>query len=331
MKSNALLLLLTLVTATAPTFAQGPGGRAGGAPAAPFVETTATAIPGVIAAGTKITPIKDGFQGTEGPIALPDGSLVFTETNANRITRIDKDTNISSWMENTNGSNALGFDAKGRMIAVQTVAGNTKVAVIYPKGSEAVLADSFDGKPFPRPNDLVVARNGGVYFSDMPQGNAAPDGLPAAVYYIPPGGRVMKAADGIPRPNGVQLSRDEKTLYVNNVSGEYMLAFDVAANGTLSNRRNFAKYEGVTPNAQGAITSQADGIAIDNEGRVYSAMPNGVQVFDASGKYLGLIPTSRRVQNLAFAGADKKTLYMVGTGSAWKTQMLVEGFKGRAK
>lgn len=327
MKPSAIFLLFVLLVSAAPTYAQGQGGR-GGQPQPPLVETTATAIPGVIAAGTKITPIKDGFQGTEGPITLPDGSLIFTETQANRITKIDKDNNITTFMENTNGSNALGFDAKGRLISVQTVQGNTKVGVIQP--AVEVLAENFEGKPFSRPNDLVVSRAGGVYFSDMPQGNATP-ALPPAVYYIPPGGTVVRAADGIQRPNGVQLSPDEKTLYVNDVSGEYMLAFDVAANGTLSNRRNFAKYEGVAANAQGAFTSQADGIAVDNAGRVYCAMPDGVQVFDATGKYLGLIPTSRRVQNLAFAGADKKTLYMVGSGSAWKTQMIAEGFKGRAK
>ena len=141
----------------------------------------------------------------------------------------------------------------------------------------------------------------------------------------------MRVGEGIERPNGVQLSRDEKTLYVNNVSGEYMIAFDVQADGKLTNKRNFAKYENVGRNAQGVINSQADGIAIDNDGHVYSAMPQGVQVFSPQGMYLGLIPTSRRVQNLAFAGADKKTLYMVGSGAAWKTQMLAQGFKDRAK
>ena len=343
MKLKATLILMLVFVSAVTVFGQAPAGQApagqaprggggGGQQQAPLVETTATAIPGVIAAGTKITPIRDGFQGTEGPIALPDGSLIFTETNANKITKIDKDNNITTFLENTNGSNALAFDTRGRLISVQTVAGNTKVGVIYPKGQEAVLAENFDGKPFPRPNDLVVTKAGGVYFTDMPQGNpTTADSLTPAVYYIPPGGRVIRAAEGIERPNGIQLSKDERTLYVNNVQGEYMLAFDIGADGRLSNRRNFAQYQNVTRNAQGVINSQADGIAIDNEGRVYAAMPGGVQVFSPQGMYLGLIPTSRRVQNLAFAGADKKTLYMVGTGSAWKTQMLAEGFKDRVK
>ena len=92
----------------------------GAQPPPPATDTVAPDIPGVVAAGTKVQVIKEGFQGTEGPIALPDGSLIFTETNANTITKIDKDNNITTFLENTNGSNGLAFDAKGRLISVQT-------------------------------------------------------------------------------------------------------------------------------------------------------------------------------------------------------------------
>jgi gluconolactonase len=108
-------------------------------------------------------------------VGLQDGSLIFTETQANRITRIDTDTNETSpFLENTNGSNGLGFDAKGRLLSVQTTAGATKIGVIYPKGSEATITDDFDGKQYGRPNDLVVSRNGGVYVTE-PGPNAPPD------------------------------------------------------------------------------------------------------------------------------------------------------------
>jgi len=138
---------------------------AAGAQTTPPPAPTATATPaiaGVAAAGTPVEVIKSGFTGTEGPIGLPDGSLIFTETQANRITRIDKDTNqTSTFLESTNGSNGLGFDAKGRLISVQTVPGQTRIGVIYPKGAVATLTDNFEGKPYGRPNDLVVAKNGG--------------------------------------------------------------------------------------------------------------------------------------------------------------------------
>jgi gluconolactonase len=141
----------------------------------------------------------------------------------------------------------------------------------------------------------------------------------------------MRVAEGIERPNGIMLSRDEKTLYVNNSNGEYLLAFDVKADGTLASRRNFAKYQTVTKNAAGAMVSGADGLAIDNDGRVYVATSGGVEVFDAKGATLGIIPLSRAPQNLAFAGPDKKTLYIVGRGAAFKIDLLAAGFKGRAK
>jgi gluconolactonase len=102
----AVIALLGLLSASS-SFAQG-----GGQPP-PATDTVAPAIPGVVAGGTKVQVIKEGFQGTEGPIGLPDGSLIFTETNASRITKIDKDNNVSTFLENSNGSNGLAFDAKG--------------------------------------------------------------------------------------------------------------------------------------------------------------------------------------------------------------------------
>jgi gluconolactonase len=317
---NIPLVVLGLGALTvAPLDAQrGRGGR-GGAPAAPAKETVAPGIPGVVAAGTPVTVIKEGFQGTEGPIAMPDGSLLFTEPAANRISKIDRDNNVTTFLENTNGSNALAFDAKGRLISVQTTAGQMRVGVLYPKGSEATLA-ALDV----RPNDLVVDRKGGVYFTSP--------GATPQVFYVPAGGAAMKVAEGITNPNGIQLSRDEKTLYVNDTRGEYMIAFDVQPDGTLRNQRNFARYEGVTKTDTG-VTSGADGLAVDNDGRVYAAINStgGVQVFSPEGKHLGTIPTSLGAQNIAFAGPDKKTLYIVGRGAAFKVQMLSQGFLGRAK
>lgn len=304
------------------------------APPPVVAETTATAIPGVIAAGTKVEVIKSGFTGTEGPIGMADGSFLFTETQANRITKIDQDNNITTFLENTNGSNGLAFDSKGRLISVQTTPGKALIGVIYPKGQEATLSDNFEGKPYGRPNDLVVDKKGGVYFTE-PGPNAAPGQPPPpltpAVYYVPAGGKSMRIAEGIARPNGIQLSPDEKTLYVNDTAGEYLLAFDIKPDGSVGNRRNFAKYPTVNKTATGAFNSGADGLAIDNEGRVYSVSIGGVHVFSPKGELLGTIPLSLQGQNIAFAGADKKTLYIVGRGAAFKVRLLAAGFMGRAK
>ena len=327
----AALLACAPFPSTAPLTVLAQGG-----PPPVAAETVAPEIPGVIAAGTKVEVIKSGFTGTEGPIGLPDGSLIFTETQANRITRIDANNQTSTFLENTNGANGLGFDAKGRLIAVQTTPGKTLIGVIHPKGQETTLADNFDGKPFGRPNDLVVSRSGGVYFTE-PGPNAIPGQPPAtpplspAVYYIPAGGKAIRIAEGIGRPNGIMLSADEKTLYVNDTNGEHILAFDVKADGTVGNRRNFAKYPTVNKTPAGAFNSGADGLALDNAGRLYVVSLGGVHVFSPKGELLGTIPLSLQGQNIAFAGPDKKTLYIVGRGSAFKVRLLAEGFKGRAK
>ena len=326
---RALTLALFTSLLGAPLLAQAP-------PPPVVAEVTATAIPGVIAAGTKVEVIKGGFSGTEGPIGMADGSVLFTETQASRITRIDQDNNLTTFLENTNGSNGLAFDAKGRLISVQTTPGKTLIGVIYPTGQAATLSDNFDGKPYGRPNDLVVDRKGGVYFSE-PGPNATPGQPPPtppltpAVYYVPAGGKSMRIAEGIARPNGIQLSPDEKTLYVNDTSGEYLLAFEIKPDGSLGNRRNFAKYPTVTQPAAGGFNSGADGLAIDNNGRVYVVSLGGVHVFSPTGDLLGTIPVSLQAQNIAFAGADKKTLYIVGRGAAFKVRLLAEGYKGRAK
>ena len=155
------------------------GGRGRGqAPLPVPTNLVASGIAGVVAAGTPIQLIKTGFQGAEGPVGMADGSVLFTETGASRITRIDPAGNISTFLENSNQSNGLAFDLKGRLISVQRAPGNQKVGVLYPKGSEAVLADNYDGKPFNRLNDIVVDRKGGVYFSDSIGDNTG-------LYYIP--------------------------------------------------------------------------------------------------------------------------------------------------
>ena len=296
-----------------------------------------TAIPGVVAAGTPMVLIKTGFEGAEGPVGMPDGSVLFTETRAARVTRIDPDGNISTFVEHANESNGLGFDPQGRLISVQRAPNNQKVGVIYPPDTVAVLADSYDGKPFNRLNDIVIDKKGGVYFSDSIGENTG-------LYYIPPGGTAIRIFNETTNPNGVQLSPDEKILYANWEDGEYLLAFDVKPDGTLGLRRNFAKYESVKipghKDTRIAEGNGADGLAIDSDGRVYACTNRGIEVFSPQGQHLGTIRlvwgekenALRKPANLAFAGRDKKTLYVFGAGgSAFKIQMLSQGFKGRAK
>jgi gluconolactonase len=312
------------------TFAQGRG-----VAPPPAADTVAPDIPGVVAGGARVHVIKEGFNGSEGTIALPDGSVIFSETAANRTIKIDKDDNVTTFLENTGGANGMSFDKDGRLFVTQVPFGAGGIAILYPAAAKRMLVDNYEGKPFGRANDLTVAGNGGVYFTDSANAQPMPPAgvpLPPALYYLAPGSaKATQLLADVPFPNGLVLSRDDKTLYLNNTNGEYLLAFDVQADGSLKNRRNFAKYEGVTANPAGVMVSGADGLTLDSEGRLYAACANGVQVFSREGRHLGTIPMPRAPQNLSFAGAGKTTLYVVGRGVASKVPMIARGIPERAR
>lgn len=293
--------------------------------------STTPGIAGVVAAGTPIKLVKDGFDGTEGPLPLADGSLLFTENRADRVIRIAADGAISTFIDKGNGINALAAGPKGELYGVQTL--SPRVGVVYPREQEKVLADNHGGTGFSRPNDLVLARDGSLYFTDsgaqLKPGDKPPKGHPA-VYRLPAGGKLEQIASDIPRPNGVQLSPDEKTLYVANTAGDQVLAWDIGRDGKLGPRRNFAKLSGLRDTDTGP-SSGADGLAIDRDGRLYVATTDGVQVFSAKGAALGTIALPKAPQNLAFGGAGKQTLFVVGRGAVYAIATLSSGHPGRAK
>lgn len=311
------------------------------APAAlpPATDTTAPNIPGVVKGGTKVLVVKDGFQGTEGPIVMSDGSLVFTEQQASRITKIDKDGNVSTYLEKANVSSGLAYDPKGRLISVQRGRdgeGKAQVGVLAP--TNAMLVDNFEGQPFKMPNDLVADKKGGVYFTDsgLPlQGQPTAPREGRALYYLKPDNQLIRLDNQIDFPNGVVLSPDEKVVYANSLEGEWIFAYDVQPDGSVRNKRNFARLEAAhRPEGNtdpGFRTYGADGLAVDGAGRLYVATQIGVQVFSPQGQHLGTIPTSRPAQNVVFAGTDRKTLYVVGRGAVYKIAMQAQGYMGRAK
>jgi gluconolactonase len=318
MSSKASLALVCCVLTSTIVLAQGQGGRAQNQPAPdPTRELTTPDIPGVVAGGTKVQFIRAGFNGTEGVIAMPDGSVLFTEQDANKIIKIDPAGSLSTYLEDTNRTVGLGYDSKGRLIAAQSR--EPRIGVLSP--TRTVLADSFEGQPLVRPNDLVIDKKGGIYFSDpIPNAQAQfrdpPAGRKPLLFYITPAGKVTKLTEYVTAPNGVQLSPDEKILYATN--GTHIVAFDIQPDGSVTNPRKFADTGG-------------DGMAIDNAGRLYTAVGDGIRVVSPQGQILGTIPTPVGMQSIGFAGRDKKTMFAVGRGAAYRIQMLAEGLRSRAK
>ncbi len=171
------------------------------------------------------------------------------------------------------------------------------------------------------PNHLIGDSKGGVYFTDPGPRPLVP-GRKAYVYYAPAGrGQAITVDDGIARPNGLTLTRDRKKLIVDDTVGDTVFQFDVQPDGSVKNKRPFARLHDIASGQE----SGADGMALDREGRVYVTTVTGVQVFDAEGQYLGTIHVARQPANLAFSGPGKRTLYITAREGLYRLKMVAQG------
>jgi gluconolactonase len=298
---------------------------------------TVEGIPGIVAPGTPVILVKGGYNSSEGPVAAPDGSLYFSEPSDNKIYHVDAGDRITVLfdahrVDDEKGERwrlpALAVDRQGRIFACRRAGpGKVGIAIVYPENEARFIALTYQGKPFVAPNDLTMGKSGAIYFTDPGTG---PD-RPHAVYFVKPSGDVLLATDHLERPNGIALSRDEKTLYVVDTPSEYVYAFSVKPDGSLRERTNFARLKGIHKNDQGVIDSGIDGITIDNAGNLYAISHAGLEVFNPKGEPLGIIAIGTKAQNLAFAGKDGKTLYVTAHGSLLKIHMLAEKYRDRAK
>ena len=318
-----------LVSALAALLAQAP------APDTVVVQPS-PAIAGVISGGTRPEVVVKGLRSADDPIWVPNVGLVFTESQANRIVRLTAGDTVETFAGDLHGPLGMTLDRQGRLISLQSQAGFAGPRVVWPPGKEMVVADRFEGRPFGRPNGIVSDRKGGVYFSDLPLRPVPAGAMAPAVYYVPSGGEPIRVANDIARPNGVTLSRDEKILYVNDTGGIHAYAFDILPDGRLTNRRVFVTYVGRdnTIPADAEPISNADGLVIDQDGRLYALTEAGIEVVSSSGEHLGVIPVwcvTRRCQDLTFGGPEKRTLYVAGGGTLLRIPMIARGFSGRAK
>jgi gluconolactonase len=298
-----------------------------------------TAIPGVIVADARWELIWADFETADGINGTADGGVIFAQEQTDTIRKLDATGKEFVLVKDTQGAGSVSLDAQGRLFAAQRACTDTarpfsvacqelpSISILSPE--RRLLANSFkDGKSLGRVNDVMADGKGGAYFTS------------GGAYHVTADGIVSTVEDQNLRSNGIMLSPDGKTLYVTN--NTVVLAFDVQADGTTKNRRDFGALNG---------DDGGDGMAVDSTGRLYVTGNAGVHVLSPKGEHLGLIPTPRRPITLAFAGPDKRTLYVpqmgaVGpNGKAWATPegirntamtiyritMLAEGYKGRPK
>lgn len=261
------------------------------------------------------------FKFTEGPAANRDGVVIFSDVPASKVYRVEAGEKSSVFRENSNFTNGQMYNAAGEIVCCQ----KGRVAVVSADGkTERVLAETYDGKPFNSPNDLVVDRAGGVYFTDPSFAPVASSkqGV-SGVYYIAPDGKVTRLIDDVVTPNGVNLSPDEKTLYVIPTLRDEMMAYPITAAGKLGPGRVFCK----VAQPEGKRGGGGDGCAVDTSGNLYIATGLGVQVFDPEGKALGVIRFPKPPANCKFGGPDFKTLYVTARTSVYAAPMAVAGVR----
>lgn len=267
---------------------------------------------------------------TEGPTVDAQGNVYFTETVSEKILKFTPgDKTASTFRDNSNGANGLIFDDQWRLIACEGGAKPRVTRTDLKTGKIEVLAESFEGKPIGKPNDVSLDGKGRIYFTDYSG---------KAIYRIDPNGKLARilAAPQIQVPNGIVIAPDDKTLYhveSNQAQGgaRMIRAYDLSPEGTVSNMRVHYNF---------SPGRSADGISIDVQGNIYAAAglnrsrgtsetldtKPGIHVISPQGKLLKYFPIYEdTITNCAFGGPDMKTLYVTAGKTLFELRTDVKG------
>ena len=304
----------------------------------------------IIPPGATLERIATGFTWVEGPVWV-HGSLFFADIPSNTIRRWTPGRGVSIFLQPSGykgsapyggrepGSNGMTLDALGRL----TVAGHAQRDVyrfeaLNPEAPQTVLADRYQSLRLNSPNDLVYRSDGSLYFTDPPYGlRKQNDSDPEkelqvnGVYRIP---RALQHNSGapparedlqllitdLPRPNGIAFSPGEKLLYVDSTEPKKIwMRYRVLPDGTLADPTLL--YDATADPRPGG----PDGMKVDVQGNIYSAGPGGVLILSPEGKPLGTILVPERVSNVAWGGADRKTLYITASSSVYRVRLNIPG------
>ena len=281
-----------------------------------------------------IERVATGFRWSEGPVYVRDGGyLLWSDIPNNRIMRwLEDDGHVSVFRANSNYSNGNTRDREGRLITCEH--DSQRVTRTEPDGTITVLLDSFQGKKLNAPNDVVVAADGAIWFTDPGygifgnyEGHLAEPELPPRVYRLDAKtGQATIVADSFDKPNGLAFSPDEKKLYIIDTGATHggrsnMRVFDVVDN-KLTNDKVFA--ENFAPGF-------TDGVRTDIDGNVWCSMgwadpkEDGVRCYAPSGDLIGKVHLPETCSNLCFGGKKRNRLFVTGSTSVYAVYVETQG------
>jgi gluconolactonase len=258
-----------------------------------------------------------GFDWAEGPVWFGDaGCLLFSDIPNNRILRWTEE-GITTFRQPSNYANGHTRDRQGRLISCEH--GLRRVTRTEIDGQITVIADGYGGKRLNSPNDVIVARDGAIWFTDPHygimtdyEGFRAEEELPCSVYRVDPDGRIEAVITDMACPNGLAFSPDESRLYVADTGRmfssdpQHIRVFDMV-DGKPRNGRIFHKVS----------AGCADGIRVDGDGNLWSSAGDGVHCIAPDGHLMGRILVPEVVSNICFGGRAKHRLFITATTSLY--------------
>lgn len=304
------------------------------------IERLDPALDALIAPDARLETLAQGFAWSEGPVWRKSGGyLLFSDIPKNTIYLWRADSGLRVFLRPSGytganppgrelGSNGLTLDANGGLVMADH--GNRQVArLVDSVFTKVTLAARFEGKRFNSPNDLAYRSNGDLYFTDPPYGLRGLDADSAkelpfnGVYRLTPSGALTLLTRELTFPNGIAFSPDEKTLYVSSSDPNkaIWMAFDVAADGALSNGRVLFD---ATPLVKQGRKGLPDGLRVDRAGNLFAAGPGGILVISPQGKHLGTILTGQPTANCAF-GEDGSTLFITANDRLLRVRLKTKG------
>ena len=281
-----------------------------------FAQAEAKQVHKLFSAKSPLEKISSGFSFTEGPAVDKNGDIYFTDQPNDRILKWSHSNGkIETYMEATGRSNGMYFDYEGYLITCADE--QNQLWKISPDKKASVLVNDFEGHKLNGPNDLWIAPDGGMYFTDPFYkrdywSRTEKEIETEDVYYLSPDGALSVAATNFVRPNGIVGTKDGKILYVADINDNKTYRFQIDANGILSNRELF-------------IEMGSDGMTLDRKGNLYLT-GKGVTVFSPKGEKITHIDVPENwTANIVFGGKKRKTLFITAMGAVYTLKMKVKG------